>query len=247
MGADRCSRALNAWGEGEHLRQEILSAAARILEETGRENALSLRGVAREVGIAAPSIYLHFKNKTELVWTVLAVAYGALVEEMAEAGETAAGRGADPQERMRAVVTAYRRFAIDKPRRYRLMFSLEYEPEDLPVTDHPLSAVGHAWADAVDTYLAAVSPGRREEANVLGAHLWTALHGQLVLWKTLPSAVTGGEATLIEMEQSLLHLLLPASDALDPPGDRPVDFSRTYGSPTEHGSRPPAAQPVVPD
>jgi AcrR family transcriptional regulator len=237
MGADRCPRALNAWGEGEHLRQEILSAAARILEETGRENVLSLRGVAREVGIAAPSIYLHFKNKTELVWTVLAVAYDALVEEMTEAGETAAGRGADPQERMRAIVTAYRRFAIDKPRRYRLMFSLEYESGDWSADDHPLSAVIHAWTDAGDTYLAAVNPGRRDEAEVLGTHLWTALHGQLVLWNMLPSAVTGSEAALIELEQSLLHFLLPASDALDPPGDSPRDFSRT---PEEPQSQPPA-------
>jgi hypothetical protein len=34
-----------------------------------------------------------------------------------------AGSGQDPWERVRATVTAYRRFAIDKPRRYRLMFS----------------------------------------------------------------------------------------------------------------------------
>lgn len=216
MGADRCSRALNAWGEGEHLRQEILSAAARILEETGRENALSLRGVAREVGIAAPSIYLHFKNKTELVWTVLAVAYDALVEEMTEAGETAAGRGADPQERMRAVVTAYRRFSIDKPRRYRLMFSLEYEPERHPSADHPIDTVLQAWTDTTDAYLTEAAPGRRAEAQDLGIHLWTALHGQLVLWRTLPSPVTGSEDVLIELEESLLRCLLPAPEAPSP-------------------------------
>ncbi|MGY1495864.1 TetR/AcrR family transcriptional regulator [Streptomyces sp. QTS52] len=231
MGADGPGRrAHNAWGEGERLRQEILSAATRILEETGQENALSLRGVAREVGIAAPSIYLHFKNKTDLVWAVLAVAYGALVSEMTEAGETAAGRGADPQERIHATVTAYRRFAVDKPRRYRLMFSLEYEPGNWPADDHPLSAVGHAWTDAVDTYLAVVSPGRRDEAEVLGTHLWTALHGQLVLWSTLPSAVVGSEATLTELEQSLLRLLLPAPG---PPSDKPRGFSCDCWSPTK--------------
>ncbi|ELS51128.1 TetR/AcrR family transcriptional regulator [Streptomyces viridochromogenes] len=209
-------RVHNAWGEGERLRQEILDAAARILEETGRENALSLRGVAREVGIAAPSIYLHFKNKTELVWTVLADAYRALAAEMYEAAESAAGCGADPWGRMCATVAAYRRFAIDKPRRYRLMFSLEYEPEDRSVADHPLDMVRQAWTGAVGAYLTAVAPGRRAEAEVLGTHLWTAVHGQLVLWRTLPSPYVGSEDILIELEQSLLRRLLPEAE----PGSR---------------------------
>lgn len=71
-----------------------LDAATRILEETGREDALSLRGVAREVGISAPSVYLHFKDKTELVATVLDAAYWALAAAMGEAGEAAAAAGA---------------------------------------------------------------------------------------------------------------------------------------------------------
>ncbi|MEU1302644.1 TetR/AcrR family transcriptional regulator [Streptomyces shenzhenensis] len=211
-GQGQARRVHNAWGEGNRLRQEILDAATRILEETGRENALSLRGVAREVGIAAPSIYLHFTDKTELVWTVLADAYRALAAEMAEAGEAAAGRGADPWERMCATVTAYRRFAVDKPRRYRLMFSLEYESEDRAASDHPLDTVHQAWTNAVETYLLAVAPERRAEAEVLGIHLWTAMHGRLVLWRTLPNPHVGSETILVELERSILGRLLPGAE-----------------------------------
>src|SRR5690242_10519897 len=96
-------RAPNVRGEGERLRQEILGAATRILEETGREDALSLRGVAREVGIAAPSVYRHFKSKADLVTTVLDVTYRALAVAMSEAGESATAVGADPWERVRAI------------------------------------------------------------------------------------------------------------------------------------------------
>jgi len=209
-------RVPNVRGEGERLRQEILGAATRILEETGREDALSLRGVAREVGIAAPSVYRHFKNKADLVTTVLEVTYRALAVAMSEAGESAAAAGADPWERVRAIVTAYRRFAIDKPRRYRLMFSLEYEPDRPPTTGHPIATMLQAWTDTTDAYLAEVAPSRRAEAQDLGVHLWTALHGQLVLWHTLPSAVAGNETILIEMEESLLRRLLPAPEAPSP-------------------------------
>ncbi|MBP5862344.1 TetR/AcrR family transcriptional regulator [Streptomyces scabiei] len=209
-------RVPNVRGEGERLRQEILDAATRILEETGREDALSLRGVAREVGISAPSVYRHFKDKADLVSTVLDATYRALAVAMREAGESAAAAGADPWARARATVTAYRRFAIDKPRRYRLMFSLEYEPQHHPSADHPIGTVLQAWTDTADAYLTEAAPDRRAEAQDLGIHLWTALHGQLVLWRTLPSPVAGSEDVLIELEGSLLRRLLPAPEAPSP-------------------------------
>ncbi|MGW3941587.1 TetR/AcrR family transcriptional regulator [Streptomyces phaeochromogenes] len=209
-------RVPNVRGEGERLRQEILDAATRILEETGREDALSLRGVAREVGISAPSVYRHFKDKADLVSTVLDAAYRALAVAMSEAGESAATGGADPWARVRATVTAYRRFAIDKPRRYQLMFSLEYEPERRPSADHPIGTVLQAWTDTADAYLTEAAPGRRAEAQDLGTHLWTALHGQLVLWRTLPSPVAGSEDVLIELEESLLRRLLPTPETPSP-------------------------------
>ncbi|MCX4598841.1 TetR/AcrR family transcriptional regulator [Streptomyces sp. NBC_01549] len=209
-------RVPNVRGEGERLRQEILDAATRILEETGREDALSLRGVAREVGISAPSVYRHFKDKADLVSTVLDATYRALAVAMREAGESAAAAGADPWARARATVTAYRRFAIDKPRRYRLMFSLEYEPQHHPSADHPIGTVLQAWTDTADAYLTEAAPDRRAEAQDLGIHLWTALHGQLVLWRSLPSPVAGSEDVLIELEESLLRRLLPAPEAPSP-------------------------------
>jgi hypothetical protein len=120
---------------------------------------------------------------------------------------------------VRATVTAYRRFAIDRPRRYRLMFSLEYEPDRPPTTGHPVGTALQAWTDTADAYLSEVVPGRRAEAQDLGVHLWTALHGQLILFilrPTLPSSAVGNEAILIELLESLLPRLLPAPEAASP-------------------------------
>jgi AcrR family transcriptional regulator len=39
-----------------------------LLGEWGSCERLTMRAVAKEVGISAPSIYLHFQDKTELVW-----------------------------------------------------------------------------------------------------------------------------------------------------------------------------------
>jgi hypothetical protein len=96
------------------------------------------------------------------------------------------------------------------------LFSLEYEPDRPPTTGHPVGTVLQAWTDTADAYLAEAVPGRGAEARDLGVHLWTDLHGQLVLWRTLPSSAADNEAILIELEESLLRRLLPAPEAASP-------------------------------
>src|SRR3954466_14048308 len=64
-------RARNPQGQGSRLRLELIDAADRMLARTGDVEGLSLRAVAREVGIATPSIYLHFPDKSALIHAVL--------------------------------------------------------------------------------------------------------------------------------------------------------------------------------
>ncbi|MFE9489710.1 MULTISPECIES: TetR/AcrR family transcriptional regulator [unclassified Streptomyces] len=74
-------------GQGSSRRGEIVAAVQRLLGEWGSSDRLTMRAVAKEVGIAAPSIYLHFADKTELVWAALVDRYDELVARMAEAGK----------------------------------------------------------------------------------------------------------------------------------------------------------------
>ena len=50
------ARQRNRRGEGDRLREEIITAASQIIGETGDDSALTLRAVARRIGIAAPYI-----------------------------------------------------------------------------------------------------------------------------------------------------------------------------------------------
>jgi AcrR family transcriptional regulator len=50
----------NARGQGERLREEIISAAAQMLGDLADDEALSLRAVARAVSISPTSVYLYF-------------------------------------------------------------------------------------------------------------------------------------------------------------------------------------------
>src|SRR5262245_2468845 len=111
-------RVRNPQGQGGRLRVELVAAADRILARTGDVEGLSLRAVAREVGIATPSIYLHFPDKRTLIRAVLEERFAEL---------TAAVRGAvaatpDPSRRLHAGCLAFCRFGIEHPNTYRLLF-----------------------------------------------------------------------------------------------------------------------------
>lgn len=93
---------------------EIVSAARALLEEDGRE-ALTMRELAARIGIRAPSLYKHFRDKEGVE--------AALIERgLAESG--AAMRAAlEDEDPVAAVLGAYRGYARANPHLYRLATS----------------------------------------------------------------------------------------------------------------------------
>ena len=106
----------NRRGEGVRLRAEILAAATGLLDHGG-ERAVTLRAVAREAGIATPSIYPHFPDQPAILLAVVR----AVSTELAGQLRTAAA-GEDPRRRLYATGHAYLDYAAAHPRRYRAMF-----------------------------------------------------------------------------------------------------------------------------
>jgi AcrR family transcriptional regulator len=92
------SRGRNPRGQGERLRDDIVSATLRLLDELADDQALSLRAVAREVGIAATSVYIHFDDRDALVYAALERCHRDLMRDLDQV-ETAS---ADPVARLRA-------------------------------------------------------------------------------------------------------------------------------------------------
>jgi AcrR family transcriptional regulator len=104
-------------GEGERLREEILAATENLLLKTGDESAVSIRAIADAVGVSPPSIYLHFADKDELIYSVCQLQFRKLDVVVAE---TTAGVD-DPMERLRGRGQAYVRFGVAHPEHYRIM------------------------------------------------------------------------------------------------------------------------------
>ncbi len=174
-------RVKNRRGEGGRLREDILRAAAELLDETGQEQSVTLRAVARKVGIAAPSIYGHFASREAVLLAVVQQAFAELTAQLQTAGAAA---GPDPVDRLRAVGAAYLEFAQQRPQRYRVMFGGVWDVTDAvqadAVSPDEAAALGQdALAVIVDALLLCVRAGRSASTDPSGdaVALWVALHG----------------------------------------------------------------------
>jgi AcrR family transcriptional regulator len=119
---DEVPRARNARGEGERLRDEILAAAIKVLSTIGSEDPFSLRAVAKQAKIAAPSVYIHFADRNVLLLAVLEKLFREQVAIRAAAEEEAARAGGDPWERLLARSIAAVEFGLKHPGHYKVLF-----------------------------------------------------------------------------------------------------------------------------
>src|SRR6202167_6403541 len=92
----------NARGQGERLREEILSAPVQMLGDLAYEEALSLRAVARAVSISPTSVYLYFPDRDALV----AAAMERCHAEMLRAADEAEAAHQDPALGLRGPIPA---------------------------------------------------------------------------------------------------------------------------------------------
>ena len=95
----------------------IVAAARGQLVEVGAA-ALSLRAVAREVGMVSSAVYRYFPSRDDLLTTLILEAYDAV----GEAAERARRPQDAPRAQWRAVWRAVRAWALAHPAEYALVY-----------------------------------------------------------------------------------------------------------------------------
>jgi AcrR family transcriptional regulator len=118
------------------LTREIKEEARRQLEAEGA-SALSLRAVARELGMVSSALYRYFPSRDDLLTALIIDAYdavGAAAEEADRAGDQA-----DIGARWRAVCRAVRGWALANPHEYALVYG-----SPVPGYRAPADTIAHA-------------------------------------------------------------------------------------------------------
>jgi AcrR family transcriptional regulator len=170
--------ARKAKGDGHLRRAEILSAAERIFVAQGYEGA-TIRKIADEVGVSSTALYMHFHDKDQILLEICDRA----MSELLAINLRILTRPGDPVRRVRDMLAAYIRFALDNPNAYQLMFcaaSMTHSPRrrdaTLQLGDRCFEKFSHAVGE-----IAAQGRLRTGDVRTVTQTLWAACHGLISL------------------------------------------------------------------
>lgn len=195
------------------LVDDVVSEARRRLEEGG-PSAVTLRGIAREVGVTAPALYTYFPSLADLFTELIVQSYQGLEDSVASALDAASDLSLD--DRLAAGPIAYRQWAIKHRQQFNLVFFDQIAgyaaPPDGPTVDAQTAVLRPIAAEY------AVARGRTID-DVLGDDelldgflaWWGAFHGIVALevnhhldWRD-PETIF-----LRHLAASIQHLISPA-------------------------------------
>lgn len=152
------------------LKSACLETAITIVEEVGVEK-LSLREVARRLGVSHQAPYKHFASRDHILAEIVARIFSEFAAYLGDRPEAG-----DPWLAMRGLGLRYFAYAAERPLQYQLMFSTLLPPID----SHPdmMVEARRAFALLRDS-VAALPRGARsaEEIERDALFVWSTIHG----------------------------------------------------------------------
>jgi AcrR family transcriptional regulator len=137
-----------------NLRAEILQRAVEVIDIEGIE-ALTLRGVARDLGVSHGAPNRHFSNKQALLSEIAAEGWTQVRDAtLSAANETGSD---DPHVRLNAMGRGYMRWALN----HRPLFRTLFHPDVMRFATRELRSVMNEFADTVQEAVAATQAAGR--------------------------------------------------------------------------------------
>jgi AcrR family transcriptional regulator len=153
------------------LRRQLLVKAGEVLEQDGPEG-ITLRGLARSLGVSHAAPGYHFSDRDALLIELAAEGHEML--EAAMSARLVDDAGSPPQL---AIGEGYLDFALSHPNRFRLMFAgiADMSPSTSPTFTQ---AAQRSFATLVQ--VTSQEPGEADPRDWLSA--WALVHGLATLW-----------------------------------------------------------------
>ena len=157
------------------LRQEILDAASELFVKEGFEY-VSMRRIAEKIEYSPTTIYLHFKDKAELLEQVCHETFSCLSTHLARILE----QPGDPQERLKRGLLAYIHFGLENPHHYRATFMMPipdvFDKEKYKKPDSPgMQAFDFLRRSVYDCI--AAGKFKVSDPEIISQTLWCGVHG----------------------------------------------------------------------
>jgi AcrR family transcriptional regulator len=180
--------------------EEIKNAALEQMAAEG-SSSLSIRGIARAIGMSPAGLYRYFDGLDDLITALIADAYNDLADYVEEASLEGT-----PRRRLGEAMVAYRRWCLDHPNRFLLLYGTPipgYEAPEGGPTEQASRRIGEvffaivkeAWdrgelvvprqvrpVDALAREFAgALAPGLPPELMAMYISTWAHFHGLVTL------------------------------------------------------------------
>jgi AcrR family transcriptional regulator len=173
---------------------EALIEAGVAATRTGGPAALSVRALAKELGVSPAAVYRHFPSIEHLLTAVAQVARESLAERLILAREATTGgrtKADRSWRRFRAIGRAYIEFAIAEPHLFDTAFAPCEISAGRPDDPDALGTLLGAVEDLVAT--GAISAASGESAPLIA---WSSVHGiaSLLVRNSLMGAVGNEQA-----------------------------------------------------
>lgn len=158
------------------LRAALLKAGLEILNKEGA-HSLSLRDVARRVGVSHMAPYRHFPDKEALMAAIALEGFVALGEKVRAAVTPHAG---NPATQLEEAAIAYVDFALDDTEHLRVMFGGFFERASYPSTREAATSV-LAGLEAILQACQETGLVRKEPVERQAVAAWASVHGITLL------------------------------------------------------------------
>lgn len=195
-----------------NLRQTLLDHAAEIIAEDGIEG-LSLRALAREIGVSHSAPARHFKDKQALLAALATEAHEKLTRFINKAANDA---GDDPVARYNAMGKATIRFSLDQP----AYFKAVQNPEVYQRASEELRSAHEAYLETVKEAAAAAHEAgwnSDEETMTLFTFSTAAAHGTAILFSRMFQTGTFTNTDLLALAEKVIDLVVPPHSSLCKP------------------------------
>ena len=154
----------------------ICSAALELLDQSGSISAVSMRQVAKKVGITPMAIYKHFPNRNELLKAATSTEYKRIAGYFRRANARKNVKG------LRGML-GYLDYALDHPNLFQYMFSSARKdaysfPTDLSAGRSPTMNIQHSVVDN----LMKAGKFRVDDVFEVSLTIWSHAHGLIMLY-----------------------------------------------------------------
>ncbi|WDF69869.1 TetR/AcrR family transcriptional regulator [Sphingobacterium oryzagri] len=159
----------------EDLRKRILEAAKKLFVTAGYE-ATSIRKIAQEIEFSPTTIYLYYKDKSDIIYALHQEGFLMLRQDFQPLMQVDS-----PFERLKAIGKCYIRFALTQPDFYEVMFMMKGPMEYLKV-----HCVDGEWAEGervfdflLQTVRDCQEVGYFQQLDVVqvAVQAWSSVHG----------------------------------------------------------------------